>query len=83
MTMIFKIVINILCYLGQNLEISRESIFGIKYVCTYDSKETYVLKVATYSRICIVFMFNGGSSSSYTIQPIDTKIGMNNPYYYT
>ena len=31
-------------------------------------------KAAIY--ICIVFMFNGCSSSSYTFQPIDTKIGI-------
>ena len=38
-------------------------------------------KVVPYSENCLVFMFNGGSSSSLTICPIDKKIGMGNSYY--
>ncbi len=37
------------------------------------------IKVVPYSENCLVFMFNGGSSSSLTICPIDKKIGMENP----
>ncbi len=32
-----------------------------------------LIKVALYSEICLVFMFNGGSSSSLIICPIDKK----------
>ncbi len=34
------------------------------------------IKVALYSEICLVFMFNGGSSSSLTICPIDKKMNV-------
>ncbi len=69
----------------------------VKYICIFvfiskvmrnvSAKEIYNLapisciKVALYSEICLVFMFNGGSPSSLTICPIDKKIGMENPYY--
>ncbi len=39
------------------------------------------LKVVPYSEHCLAFMFNGGSSSSLTICPIEKKISMENPYY--
>ena len=32
--------------------------------------------MALYSKICLVFIFNGGSHSSKAIKAIDTKIGM-------
>ena len=38
-------------------------------------------KVVPYSENCLVFMFNGGSSSSKTIWPIDKKIGMESPLH--
>ena len=39
-------------------------------------------KVALYSEICQVFMFNEGSFSFKTSYPIDTKVGMGSPFAY-
>ena len=42
----------------------------------YGCLTNWCVKVVPYSENCLVFMFNGGSSSSLTICPIDKKIGM-------
>ncbi len=49
-----------------------------------NSKFNDIICMAAYAGNKAVFFFisHGGSPSSQSIYPIDTKIGMDNPYYY-